>query len=80
MIIGLDMTSERKRKITEALNSALLTDEEMAGGINAFHSGSTGGAGELLVGAKAHPWRCLEDPFFGDEAPNRMWELQFKEG
>ena len=52
----------------------------MAGGINAFHSGSTGGAGELLVGAKAHPWRCLEDPFFGDEAPNRMWELQFKEG
>ena len=37
VIIGVDMDANRKRIIREALNSALLTDKEMAVGIQAFN-------------------------------------------
>ena len=50
-----------------ALNSALLTDEEMADGIKAFKDQN-----------QEHPWRSMEDPFFGGSGPAQMWALKFK--
>ena len=67
VIIGVEMTAERKKFITEALNSALLTDDEMADGIRAFKDKT-----------QTHPWRSMEDPFFGGKGPEEMWELKFR--
>lgn len=67
VIIGMDMTPSRKKRITDALNSALLTDEEMADGIKAFKDQ-----------IQEHPWRSMEDPFFGGSGPSQMWALKFK--
>ena len=84
VIIGVEMDADRKRTITEALNDALLTDEEMADGIKAFYelekrSGDHAGddKDDENTAIRRHPWRCYEDPFFGGQGPEKMWELKF---
>lgn len=56
VIIGIDLTDQRKQLISNALNSALLTDEEMAIGNLSFKKK-----------IKNHPWKSFKDPFFGGD-------------
>ena len=51
---------ERKKMIAAALNSALLTDEEMERGKKPFNGD--------------HPWKKFADPFFGGNL-EEMWQL-----
>eukprot|EP00958_Prasinococcus_capsulatus_P029400 scaffold7416_cov390-Prasinococcus_capsulatus_cf.AAC.2 len=66
--IGVELTDERKQLITDALNGALLNDEEMKAGIEAFKSQS-GKPGE------DHPWKAYADPFFGGDGAAICWDL-----
>ena len=52
----MGLTPERKQRIIDALNGALLNDEEMKEGLEAFRKGING---------KGHPWKAYPDPFFG---------------
>ena len=54
VIIGVELSAKRKQMITDALNSALLTDDEMAAGKAAFEKKEVN-----------HPWKSFKDPFFG---------------
>ena len=55
VIIGVELSAERKKFISEALNSALLTDEEMAVGNEAFKKK-----------LERHPWQNFKRPLFGE--------------
>ena len=69
VIIGVELSAERKAIITKALNEALLTDEEMEAGKAAFLAGND----------DTHPWRGYEDPFFGGKVAD-LWKLTFPGG
>ena len=69
VIIGVELSAERKAFITKALNEALLTDEEMEAGKAAFLAGND----------DTHPWRGYEDPFFGGKVAD-LWKLNFPGG
>ena len=62
----MGLTPERKQRIIDALNGALLNDEEMKEGLEAFRKGING---------KGHPWKAYPDPFFGGEGAAQLWDL-----
>jgi len=73
VIIGVELTAERKKYITDALNSALLTDEEMEAGRKAFEENNRKD-NKNNNNNQQHPWKSFKDPFF-DGNTTDMWEL-----
>ena len=68
VIIGVELSAERKQQITEELNGALLTDDEMAVGETAFLAGKD----------DDHPWKNYPDPIFGSNV-NELWKFTMHE-
>eukprot|EP00958_Prasinococcus_capsulatus_P015666 scaffold1675_cov361-Prasinococcus_capsulatus_cf.AAC.7 len=67
--IGVQLTAERKKLVADALNGALLNDEEMKVGMEAFEGTSD------KTHVKDHPWKSYKDPFFGGQGADVCWEI-----